>query len=288
MQPVPADDHEGVPQAAEHLLEAVDGGCGGVPEQELHLVGEVLAPGLAGADHGRGVPRHEQLRRREGTRRRSGHDLLQRLEQHAQPAPAGVDHPGGPELRQQVRRAGQRARRRGAGLADHRGEVDRSERRRGLGALAGHREQGALDGDGDGGVAELGGPGQGALHPGGRAGLRGGQHLRQPAQQLRQDGTGVPPGPHQRAVRHRGHRGSHVRRRSADRLLDRLHGEQQVGAGVAVGHRVDVEVVDLAARRGQGLTTGDAPAAHGVGVEHLQHARPRSSTPRPIGPERAG
>ena len=95
-----------------------------------------------------------------------------------------------------------------------------------------------------------------------------------PAQQLRQDDAGVAARAHQRAVGHGPQRRRGVVGGGADGVVDGLHRQQQVGAGVAVGHRVDVEVVDLVARRGEVLPAGRAPAPHGGGVEHLQHAGP--------------
>src|SRR5690606_40080825 len=56
------------------------------------------------------------------------------------------------------------------------------------------------------------------------------------------------------------------------------HGQVQVGAGVAVGNGVDVEGVDLLARRGQGVEAGVAPAQDDLGVGARLH---RLSLPLP-------
>jgi len=49
------------------------------------------------------------------------------------------------------------------------------------------------------------------------------------------------------------------------------HGEDQVGTGVTVRYRVDVEVVDLLLVPAQPVQTGRAPAAYGDGVQDVQH-----------------
>ena len=61
----------------------------------------------------------------------------------------------------------------------------------------------------------------------------------------RQDHAGVAPGAHERAVADGlARRPPGRRRRPSSSSHDRLEGEGHVGAGVAVGHRVDVEPVD--------------------------------------------
>src|SRR5699024_1784275 len=49
-------------------------------------------------------------------------------------------------------------------------------------------------------------------------------------------------------------------------------GEVHVRAGVAVRDREDVEPVDLRPARGESRPGHDDPAAHGVGIEDVQHA----------------
>ncbi len=80
-----------------------------------------------------------------------------------------------------------------------------------------------------------------------------GQHGGHAAQQLGQDGPGVPPGTDQRTVRHgphdvgvSGHGGAGLMG-GEDRFDGGgggLHGEVEVGAGVPVGDRIDVDGVD--------------------------------------------
>ena len=110
---------------------------------------------------------------------------------------------------------------------------------------------------------------------------RAGERVGHAAQDLRHDDAGVAPCAEQRAAGHPPHgvrrpvsrRARPRRRRPAlQRRLRRGHREHQVGAGVAVRHRIDVQLVDLVlvgAERGE--PTG-APAAHRGGVEGLQHA----------------
>src|SRR6185436_4186020 len=56
---------------------------------------------------------------------------------------------------------------------------------------------------------------------------------------------GVPAGSHQRCARELArHRLVAVRVRLLERVDNRAHGQREVRAGVPVGHRVDVEIVD--------------------------------------------
>ena len=59
-----------------------------------------------------------------------------------------------------------------------------------------------------------------------------------------------------------GERGAVVGPVALERLDDRPHGERQVRAGVAVGHRVDVEVVDPAPARPRSRPARRAPLEH--------------------------
>ena len=81
-----------------------------------------------------------------------------------------------------------------------------------------------------------------------------------------------------------------LRRSSAGDAVDlvdhRLDGQEQVGAGVAVGHRVDVEVVDVVALEPEG---GRRPLEHledvAASAHRLHvldaHAAPRRPSPPP-------
>ena len=121
-------------------------------------------------------------------------------------------------------------------------------------------EDGALDGRADRGVAGVGGLGH-----------RSGDRLRRlvlqrgagevayvGAEHLAQDHPGVATRPQQRRTGQDGHALPQPERgvgRScrAQLVAGRGDGEEHVGAGVAVGDRVDVEGVDLLTRRGQGV-----------------------------------
>ena len=64
-------------------------------------------------------------------------------------------------------------------------------------------------------------------------------------EQLGQDDSGIAAGTHQGAVGDGPAGGVQVRRLEGVELFgDRFEGQRHVGAGVAVGHRVDVEAVD--------------------------------------------
>ena len=187
-----------------------------------------------------------------------------------QAAPTRVDD-AGPAQRLQLlggvpQRLGSAGRR---GLEHGREVLGRLDRGR-LRGGPGHGQDGALDRVRHGRVGRLRGGGQRAADPL-RHGLVGGrdEHLRGTAHQLAEDHPGVAAGPEQGAVggRAQGAQEVTVVRTGLDLLQGRLHGQVEVGAGVAVRDRVDVEGVDLLpgpAERRQGLP---AAGPHRVGVE---------------------
>ena len=74
------------------------------------------------------------------------------------------------------------------------------------------------------------------------------EHLDEPAHDLREDDAGVSAGAHERCTGHVFRHGLAVdRARRVERLDDRTQRQDEVRAGVAVGHGVHVEVVDAAA-----------------------------------------
>ena len=200
----------------------------------------------------------------------AGHRGLGGVEHHAEPAPAGVDDAGLAQHRELLRGVGE-----GLAGGGRRGAQDVPEPQGGVlggpaGALGGRPrdgQDGALDGPAHGGVPGLRGQrhalGEDQRGPVLRPGLA--EPLAQRADQRGQDHPGVAAGAEQRAPGERGERRAHVRRRRrggrvpADRVeqggAGGLDGEVEVGAGVPVGHRVDVERVDLLAgltERGEG------------------------------------
>jgi len=121
--------------------------------------------------------------------------------------------------------------------------VSRGRQRDGLGSVGGgfghrpdDREHGAFDGLAHGPVGGVGSRPQGVDHGAGVEGLSGGDRLAGAAHDLRQDDARVAAGAHQRAPGDDGHEAGKVVDRSRVGLVDnRLHGEEQVGAGVASG-----------------------------------------------------
>ena len=76
------------------------------------------------------------------------------------------------------------------------------------------------------------------------------EHLDEAADDLREDHAGVAASAHQRRARDVLGDGLAVDgRRGVERLDDRAEGEDEIRSRVAVGHRIDVEVVDAAAMR---------------------------------------
>ena len=127
------------------------------------------------------------------------------------------------------------------------GQIVVVRRLRGLREHANRREHGALDGIAHLRVGEVARRSE-------RRGDRGpvdlpsvAQNVGRAADHHREDDAGVPPAPEQGGAsdeaRQRGPVGIAVRLR-VERLDDRADGERQVGARVAVGNRVDVQVVD--------------------------------------------
>ena len=110
-------------------------------------------------------------------------------------------------------------------------------------------------------VRRVRGAPQAGDHVGSRDRLERRERVGEAAEDLREDHAGVPAGTHQRTV--------------PDRLADLLHGgavggqlvddgferERHVGAGVAVGHRVDVEAVQLFLVVAQHVAVGGDHAA---------------------------
>ena len=129
-------------------------------------------------------------------------------------------------------------------------QLDRCERGiprvlRLLGQLPQHRQDRALHRMEDLPVGGVGRGAEGAPNPRGidQALLR--EHLHRAAQDLREDHARVPAAAHQRRPRQLlRERGAVRRARGFERLHDRARGERQVRAGVAVGHGIDVQVVD--------------------------------------------
>ncbi len=120
-----------------------------------------------------------------------------------------------------------------------------------VGQLADRGQHRPLDRLADGAVGRVGRAPDGARQVGALAERVGGA-----ADDLREDDARVAARAHQRRagdlVRERGAVG---RGRALERLRDRAHGQRQVRAGVAVRHRIDVQVVDPAAvrlHRGEG------------------------------------
>ena len=129
---------------------------------------------------------------------------------------------------------------------------------RGVGGGPRDGEDRALDRDADRGVAGVGGRGHRlgdrlratVLQP------RGGEVGDVAAEHLAEDHPGVAARPQQRGARQERHARLETQAwvggaGRAQRVAGRGDGEEHVGAGVAVGHGVDVERVDLLARRGQ-------------------------------------
>ena len=136
------------------------------------------------------------------------------------------------------------------------------------------RQHRALDRPAHGGVRRLGGAPERVDHHRAVAllGRRVGDPADDRAQHLAEDHPGVAAGAEQRAARE-----DLEDRRPVGRALlahgvaGRGHGQVHVGAGVAVGDRVDVERVDLLARPGQRVHGQVDEAEHGRETDPVTH-----------------
>ncbi len=280
-----ADDGDGGAEPGELLAERGPGVVGDVAQQVLHLVlvGRVVparscrravVAGRPGVEDG-GCCADDPFA--------ADHALEHAQQQH--PAePARVDDPGVPEDGQAVGRALQRplrllarrrddGRERGLGLDRPLGRLPGTRR-----GGCGNGEQRALHGPGDGRPGQvragLQRAGELARRQTGLFRRQHGEGVRDRAEQLRQQHPGVAARAEQGAL---GEGASHRRRVGAgapDGLVGRGPRVQQVGAGVGVGHREDVEPVELLACALQHQPTRCAPGPHGAGVEDLQHGTP--------------
>ncbi len=193
----------------------------------------------------------------------------ERIEQEQVPRAAGVDHAGPGQDRQHLGGAGQGVGRLDAGTLDHAHQaraVGRPDRGGGR-----HRQDGALDRAHHRTSGEVGGMGDG---PDERVGVdavgpRACHALAHTPQKLRQDHAGVPPRSHQRTVAdglaHLGQAGPGL---DTVQLADHgFEGQRHVGAGVPVGHRVDVEAVDVTLMQPEGVPVPPHHGAQFVGAQ---------------------
>ncbi len=191
------------------------------------------------------------------------------IEQEEVPAAARIDHPGLGQDGQHVGRAGQGVGRLTKGALHHAhqaGPVPRSDRRR-----VGHRQDRPLDRAHHRPPGQLGGVADGVHQDvGADAALLGARHpLAHAPEELREDHARVPPGAHQGAVADGlAHLGQPGPRLDALELGDhRFEGQGHVGARVPVGHRVDVEAVDVGLVQAQGVPVAPHHGAQVIGAE---------------------
>ena len=287
-----ADHHHAVAEHPECRPQLVGARFVGVGQRVHHLVARAApdALGVAGPtgcraagpavstgcrDRGRrggGLGRREVLR---PLGRLSREHLDHRVEQDEQAPAAGVDHPGTAKRRQLRGGAVQGLRtgvRRRAGHLDQR--VGRGATRR-RGGLAQDRHDGSLHGVAQRVVDERDRRAQGPAV--GRGVDDGeGRRLTDRTEHLGQDHPGVAARPVDRAVAERDRDLAGARRAAAlgdPRVLTlrtvhgRAHRVEQVCPGVRIGHREDVEGVDLLAMEGEHLDRPPRPREQSVRVE---------------------
>ncbi len=282
-QAAAADHDERVAERGQRLLQVGDPGVLGV-EEVHHLVRRAVGGQVVGRERHRDVPGAQDGARRDGTA--SGEGGLRGVEDHAEAAAAGVDHAGVVQGLELVGRALERRAGGGGTGGDHVTEAVLQVPgglEAGVAGGAGDGEDGALDRLADRGVAGVGG----LLHRLGEdlGGAVGPRRAAEPAgdrtQHLRQDHAGVAAGTEQGSAREGGQRRGELGLGApAGRLLQRVtgrgDGEEHVGAGVPVGHRVDVERVDLLAGVPEGGGRDVDETEHHAELEHVLPLSPSS------------
>jgi large subunit ribosomal protein L28 len=256
-QPLSPDHDEGVAERRQGLAQRGHGVVVGI-EEVHHLVRRATFVQVGHARRHRDRPRAERRGHRDRVATRE--HRLGRVEDDAQPATTRVDDAGHAELFELLRRVGE-------GLAGGLGRGGEHVARAcalvrgtpygGVGGGPGDRQDRALHGRPDRGVRRLGGLGHrlghdrrvafaapGPAHPGDQG-----------PQQLAEDHAAVAAGAQQRTTAERGESGAEVGVVTGlvDGVAGGAHRQVHVGAGVAVGHRVDVEGVDLLASRREGV-----------------------------------
>jgi hypothetical protein len=273
---VDADDHEAVAEGGEPFVQTGDRALVGVGEEELdlaagagrRLVREVLARvPVAVLATGEGRP----------GRFHAGHGGHQRVQDEAEAGAAGVHHSGVAEDGELLRRRLEGGPGTVGGRADDVGEVGSPLVDGGDGgrrAGTGHGEERPFLGVGHRGVGGVGRllEGGGERRTVGR-GLAG-QMVGEAAEELGEDRARVAPGSEDGAAgEHRPGRLGGARALAVERGDSGLGGEQEVGAGVAVGHGEDVEIVETAPGLGQDSDHGPVPLTDRGVIQRLQHGR---------------
>ena len=298
--------HDGLPRAAGQQVHHLEGGSLG---RGRGVVVERVGAGVAEAPRGRGRaplvaaaqggPGREQAL--VGAAPGARDDAVQRLEHEHAPGTPGVDHPGTRQRGQLLGRTGQGLPSgldgTGADLAQVGPRVD---------AAAGCGRRGVGDAE-DGALLRVRDRGAGGRRPPFQA---GGEHggvdrlgvtvedlVAEPADDLAGDDPGVAAcreqdGPPERAaLLDEGGlpEDASCLVRGDDVVDGAVEGEVEVGAGVAVGHREDVELVDLGAPGGERRAGQDGPVPGVGGGEHVGHAgQGIGRTPRAPGAVLAG
>ena len=202
---------------------------------------------------------------------RSRHDHRERVKEDTKTSRARVDHAGPREHVELGRGAREFQARAVRGRPGHGGETA-AARHGGGGARRGHRQHGALDRFADSRTRQASGVHECLLYRGAVAGRGWRADVRQAAQELAYDHTRVPLRTEQNAVG----KGlpDLMRARGRWQLVKRTdrgeHRQMEIGAGICVGDREDVERVELLAHGAERLGGDAAPAPHRRAVEELQ------------------
>jgi hypothetical protein len=277
---VDADDDQTVAEGGEPLVQAGDGALVGVGEQELDLAAGpcrgLVREVLAGVDVG---VRVAGLATSEGWAGRfdAGHGGDQRVEDQAEAGAAGVHHSGVAEGSELTRRRLEGGAGAVGGRADDVGQVDAplvDGRDGGCGPRSGDGEERSFLRVGDGGVGGVGrlleGGGEGRALGGGLTG----EMVGEAAEELGEDGAGVAAGPEDGAAGEDRPGGLGGARAFAVEGGDGgPGGEQEISAGVAVGDREYIEVVEPVPGLGQDFDRGAVPLTDRCVVQRLQHGR---------------
>ena len=285
----PGGDGHRIPQRVQLCTQRVDGLGRRTGQQIHHLEPRRCRIGVRRLGHGGGSV---GVTSGSGPRQDGGH----RVQQYQQPPTTGVHHP---RLGQHVELTGgaiQRDARRSGGGGNHIGDL-----RRGM-CLGGFRRCALFCGFRRGGQHRDDGSryrlphrlddqrlGATQRHREGRSVDLGettlGRDIGETTQDLRQDHPRVPASAPQRAVGEQARQAHQVQVVAALGACDRgSHGEQHVGAGIGVGHREDIEAVDLVGMGDQVRDGGVGPTPQRRCVDpRSRHLHLPNNTPNRAG-----
>ena len=272
--------HDGIPQSLPSGTEFADPVVFGLQE-EHHLIASAVggggSVGVVGPGHGRTHSRRGVDGRRVG-QRTAVHCGRHRVQKQQEPRSPSIHHVGPGQLGQQLGRAIKRG---PAGLLASLHHLDEAvdpllnRLCGGGGHVSDNSENGALHRGGH----RLIGRGRSLLQRTGqhrRVDVAGGGHrVGETPQDLRQDHARIAPGTHQRAMADGVAHLAHLVPGGRHLGYHRFQGERHIGAGIAVGNRVDIQLVDDVAVHAEGVSEPLHSGSQSLGAQAVCRHDPR-------------